>query len=44
MNEYDKIYPLYSLKNNKGYPTQTHKDAIKEHGILSLHRKSFKLI
>ncbi|UGQ15765.1 ribonuclease HII [Borrelia sp. RT5S] len=43
MDEYDKIYPLYYLKNNKGYPTQNHKDAIKKHGILSLHRKSFKL-
>ncbi|QMU99590.1 ribonuclease HII [Borrelia sp. A-FGy1] len=44
MDEYDKIYPLYSLKNNKGYPTQEHKDAIKKYGLLSLHRKSFKLI
>ncbi|ETZ18088.1 Ribonuclease HII [Borrelia duttonii CR2A] len=44
MVEYDKIYPLYGLKKNKGYPTKEHKDAIKKHGILSLHRKSFQLI
>ncbi|UER67267.1 ribonuclease HII [Borrelia sp. BU AG58] len=43
MVEYDKTYPLYCLKNNKGYPTKEHKDAIKKYGILSLHRKSFKL-
>ncbi|AWG42450.1 ribonuclease HII [Candidatus Borreliella tachyglossi] len=44
MDEYDQIYPLYAFKKNKGYPTKEHKDAIKKHGILSLHRKSFKLI
>ncbi|WP_024655734.1 ribonuclease HII [Borrelia hispanica] len=44
MDEYDKTYPLYGLKKNKGYPTKEHKDAIKKYGILSLHRKSFQLI
>ncbi|WP_024654206.1 ribonuclease HII [Borrelia persica] len=44
MDEYDKIYPLYGIKTNKGYPTKEHKDAIKKYGILNLHRKSFKLI
>ncbi|APR64563.1 ribonuclease HII [Borrelia anserina] len=44
MDEYDKIYPLYALKKNKGYPTKEHKEAIKKYGISNLHRKSFKLI
>ncbi|BCR20661.1 ribonuclease HII [Borrelia miyamotoi] len=44
MDKYDKLYPLYALKKNKGYPTKEHKDAIKKYGILSLHRKSFQLI
>ncbi len=44
MDEYDKIYPLYLLKKNKGYPTKEHKNAIKKYGVLSLHRKNFKLI
>ncbi|AHH10201.1 ribonuclease HII [Borrelia coriaceae] len=44
MDEYDKVYPLYELKKNKGYPTKEHKNAIKKYGISSFHRKSFKLI
>ncbi|UPA11757.1 MULTISPECIES: ribonuclease HII [Borrelia] len=44
MDEYDKIYPLYALKKNKGYPTKEHKDAIKKYGISRLHRRSFQLI
>lgn len=44
IDEYDKIYPLYLLRKNKGYPTKEHKNAIKKYGALSLHRKNFKLI
>lgn len=44
MDEYDKIYPLYLIRKNKGYPTKEHKNAIKKYGVLSLHRKNFKLI
>ena len=35
------IYPHYHWNRNKGYPTMQHKLAIQEHGITSLHRKTF---
>lgn len=35
-------YPHYGWKNNKGYPTRQHRDAIKTHGATNYHRKSFK--
>lgn len=41
MEDYDKLYPMYHWKKNKGYPTPEHKQAIAEHGITELHRKSF---
>jgi len=31
----------YDIHNNKGYGTQKHTDAIKEHGITKWHRKTF---
>lgn len=39
--ELDKKYPMYGLKQNKGYPTKKHLDAIKEYGICKYHRLSF---
>ena len=42
MDELDKKYPMYDFKSNKGYPTKKHVDAIKEDGIISEHRKTFK--
>ena len=41
MYELDKDYPEYNFKNNKGYPTKDHLDAIEKHGILKQHRKSY---
>ena len=41
MAEYDEIYPGYGFKNNKGYPTKAHMEAIEEIGITPIHRKSF---
>ena len=32
----------YDLQNNKGYGTKKHMDAIKEFGIITGHRKTFK--
>ena len=40
--EIDKEYPMYDLKNNKGYGTKKHINAIKEYGITKYHRLSFK--
>jgi len=42
LDELDKKYPMYDFKNNKGYPTKKHVDAIKEYGIIKEHRKTFK--
>ena len=40
--EMDKEYPMYDLKNNKGYGTKKHIEAIKEYGITKYHRLSYK--
>lgn len=40
--EMDLEYPMYDLKNNKGYGTKKHLEAIKEYGITKYHRLSFK--
>ncbi len=42
MYELDKIYPEYDFKNNKGYGTKKHIEAIKEYGIIDKHRMSFE--
>ena len=37
-------FPMYNWKQNKGYPTVEHREAIKKYGITKYHRKSFKLL
>jgi ribonuclease HII len=37
-------YPMYNWKQNKGYPTKEHREAIKKFGITKYHRLSFKLL
>ena len=39
--ELDKKYPMYDFKNNVGYPTKKHLEAIKQYGIIPEHRKSY---
>lgn len=39
--ELDKKYPMYDFKNNKGYPTKKHLEAIDRYGILEEHRRSY---
>lgn len=41
MLELDKKYPMYDFKNNVGYPTKKHLDAINEYGIIPEHRRSY---
>jgi len=36
-------FPHYGWIKNKGYPTEFHRQAIKDHGISPFHRKSFHL-
>lgn len=43
MQQMHEEYPMYNWKNNKGYGTREHREAIKEFGITKYHRKSFKL-
>lgn len=37
-------FPMYNWKQNKGYPTQEHREAIKKYGVTKYHRKSFRLL
>lgn len=36
-------FPHYNWKNNKGYGTGAHREAISEHGLCKYHRKTFRL-
>ncbi len=43
----DKIhdeFPMYNWKQNKGYPTKEHREAIKKYGPTKYHRISFRLL
>lgn len=37
-------YPQYNWQQNKGYPTEAHRAAIRQHGISVEHRRSFQLL
>ncbi len=41
IDEIDKEYPMYDLKNNKGYGTKKHLDALNEYGPCKYHRYSY---
>ena len=41
MIQLDNIYPNYNWKNNKGYLTKEHLNAIDKYGMVKYHRKSF---
>ncbi|MDT8418173.1 MAG: ribonuclease HII, partial [Lutibacter sp.] len=44
MQQLDLEFPIYNWKQNKGYPTLFHRNAIREFGITDYHRKSFRLL
>ncbi len=44
MEKLHKEFPMYNWKQNKGYPTKEHRDAIRKYGITPYHRKSFRLL
>lgn len=44
MQALHRQYPEYDWTNNKGYPTEKHRIAIKENGPTPFHRQSFTLI
>lgn len=41
MSDLDGVYPRYSFRSNKGYPTREHLDALSRHGPCLVHRYSF---
>ncbi|MBN0919284.1 ribonuclease HII [[Mycoplasma] gypis] len=42
MDEYDLKYPNYDFKNNKGYGTKKHLEALDKFGALTIHRSKYK--
>ena len=42
MEELDKKYPMYGFKDNVGYGTKKHIEAIYKYGVLKEHRRSFE--
>ena len=44
MNQIHEEYPMYNWKQNKGYPTQEHREAIRIYGVTKYHRMSFRLL
>ena len=42
MEKLHEEYPMYNWKQNKGYPTKEHRNAIRKYGITKYHRKSFR--
>ncbi|WP_430400209.1 ribonuclease HII [Flavobacterium sp.] len=44
MDKIHEEFPMYNWKQNKGYPTKEHREAIRKYGITKYHRKSFRLL
>lgn len=44
MARIDALHPQYAWKQNKGYPTAAHRQAIMEFGPTGYHRQSFQLL
>lgn len=44
MEKIHQEFPQYGWHQNKGYPTQSHREAIIQYGTTAYHRKSFRLV
>ena len=44
MDKIHEEFPMYNWKQNKGYPTKEHREAIRKYGVTKYHRLSFKLL
>lgn len=44
MNKIHEEFPMYNWKQNKGYPTKEHREAIRKYGVTKYHRMSFRLL
>ncbi len=43
MRQYAEEFPLYAFQRNKGYLTEEHLEAVRSHGLSSIHRRSFTI-
>ena len=41
-DDWDKIYPQYDFKHNRGYGTKKHLDALKKYGATPIHRRTYE--
>lgn len=44
MDQIHEEFPMYNWKQNKGYPTKEHREAIRKYGTTKYHRMSFRLL
>jgi ribonuclease HII len=44
MNAIHEEFPMYNWKQNKGYPTKEHREAIRKYGTTKYHRMTFRLL
>lgn len=44
MKQLHKEFPHYNWRQNKGYGTEEHRNAIEQHGLCKYHRKSFNIL
>jgi len=44
MEKIHEEFPMYNWKQNKGYPTPEHREAIRKYGTTKYHRMSFRLL
>ena len=41
MRQLDRLYPQYGFAAHKGYPTKSHIEALRCHGVSPVHRRSY---
>ena len=41
MERLDRRYPEYGFARHKGYPTEAHRAALRQHGLSPVHRRCF---
>ncbi|CAM9592286.1 unnamed protein product, partial [Hapterophycus canaliculatus] len=41
MIDFGERWPVYGFERHKGYGTKAHREAIREHGMVEIHRRSF---
>ena len=44
MEKIHEEFPMYNWKQNKGYPTKEHREAIRKYGTTKYHRMTFRVL